>query len=212
MNLNHLSDEKLLQDTQRLVAQEREVLIEVLHHLKEIERRRLFSALRFQSLFDYAVRHLGYSEDQACRRIAAMRLLKEVPQIEAKISSGELTLTNIGMAQTLFRKEKQSSGIAFSGKEKADVLQKLEGLSKRAAEKVVLAHSSTPSPLVFDRMKAHSESLIEIKFLAPEALQEKIAHLKGLIAHRKPNPSLAQLFDELCELGFKEWHPLRRRA
>ena len=44
MNLNNLSDENLLQNTQRLVAQEREVLIEVLHHLKEIERRRLFSA------------------------------------------------------------------------------------------------------------------------------------------------------------------------
>jgi len=63
MQLRHLSDEALDQATLGLAKREREILTEVLHHLREIERRRLYSALKYQSLFDYAQRRLGYSED-----------------------------------------------------------------------------------------------------------------------------------------------------
>jgi hypothetical protein len=103
MNLQHLSDESLDLETLRYVEKEREVLTAVLHHLREIERRRLFSALKYQSLFDYAERRLGYSRDQAWRRIEAMRMLKECPEIEEKIATGALSLTNIGLARTVFK-------------------------------------------------------------------------------------------------------------
>ncbi|PWU15627.1 MAG: hypothetical protein C5B49_11520 [Bdellovibrio sp.] len=96
--LGSLSDSALLENTQTLVKQERELLTEILHHLKEIENRRLFSSLGYKSLFDYAVKHLQYSEDQAARRISAMKLLKELPEIEEKIELGSLTLANLSMA------------------------------------------------------------------------------------------------------------------
>lgn len=90
MNLRNVSDQVLLEKTENLVKQERELLTQVLHHLREIESRRLFSSLGFKSLFDYAVKKLGYSADQAARRISAMRLLKEIPELEEKIESGAL--------------------------------------------------------------------------------------------------------------------------
>ncbi|MCX6117779.1 MAG: hypothetical protein NT027_09570, partial [Proteobacteria bacterium] len=69
MNLVQLSDNELHLETQTLVSQERQVLTKILHHLREIERRRLFSDFSCSSLFDYAVKMLGYSEGQAQRRI-----------------------------------------------------------------------------------------------------------------------------------------------
>ncbi len=42
-NLKQISDETLLNETQKLVHQEREILSLVLHHLREIEKRRLYS-------------------------------------------------------------------------------------------------------------------------------------------------------------------------
>ena len=116
MNLKSVSDQILLNETDRLVQQERELLIEILRHLREIERRRLFSALGFKSLFEYAVRRLKYSEDQAGRRISAMRLMKELPEIEEKIEAGSLTLTNLGLVQSLFRQEEKV--ILFRGRKK----------------------------------------------------------------------------------------------
>ncbi len=110
MDLRRLKDQELLSQTKKLVQSEREILTQMLHHLKEVERRKLFSELGYQSLFEYAVKELGYSEGQAGRRLQAMRLIKEFPDIEEKISSGTLNLSNISQAQSYFRDVKASSG------------------------------------------------------------------------------------------------------
>lgn len=209
MTLKNMSDEQLLFATKNLVREERKLLTAVLHHLGEIERRKLYSALRYTSLFDYAVKALGYSEDQACRRISAMRLLFELPEIESKISTGELTLTNIGLAKTLFEKEKKAGKI-FSKQEKLEIVEKLKRQPKRVAERIVLAQSSNPISLTPDQVKAVSQNSVEIRFVGPDELLTKIEILKGLKAHKNPKMTLAELFDELCELGLNSWHPARQ--
>src|SRR4051812_6429989 len=96
-NLKLLTDEVLLNETQRHINQEREILCQLLHHLREIEKRRLYSKLKYGSLYDYVTKNLGYSEDQAYRRLQALKLLKEIPEIEEKINNGSLSLTQLGM-------------------------------------------------------------------------------------------------------------------
>ncbi len=73
MDLRNLKDQELLLRIESLVQKEREVLGEILHHLREIERRRLFSDLGYQSLFEYAVKKLGYADDQAALAVQAGR-------------------------------------------------------------------------------------------------------------------------------------------
>ena len=102
-DIKKLNDQELLKVTADLVQRERHVLTLVLHHLREVEIRRLFSDLGCPSLFEYCVRELKYSEGQAGRRIQAMRLLKELPEIEPMIRSGSLSLTNLSQAQSYFR-------------------------------------------------------------------------------------------------------------
>ena len=85
MNLKHLSDKSILSHTLLLVQKEREILSEILWHLKEIDRRKLYSDLRCSSLFDYCVKVLKYSEGQAQRRLSSARLMTELPEIEKKI-------------------------------------------------------------------------------------------------------------------------------
>lgn len=103
MNLRHLTDRVLLEKIDLLVQSERELLSEILHHLREVDRRKLFSSLRYSSLHDYAIRHLRYSADQADRRVKAMRLLRDLPEIEEAIDSGKLTLTHLGLLQSAFK-------------------------------------------------------------------------------------------------------------
>ncbi len=71
-----LSDENLLSQIRCLAAEERKLTTQVLELLREVERRRLFAGLGFSSLFEYAVKELGYSEASVSRRINSMRLLK----------------------------------------------------------------------------------------------------------------------------------------
>ena len=81
-----LKDQELLKQTQKLVSQERILTAEILNHLAEIQRRRLFADLGYSSLFAYCVSELKYSHAQAQRRIEAMRLLVEIPEVKEKIN------------------------------------------------------------------------------------------------------------------------------
>ena len=82
MDLKHLTNKILLSDTKALALEYRMVTTKLLHHLKEVEKRRLFSDLGYASMFDYVVKELGFSESSAMRRIHAARLLADVPEIE----------------------------------------------------------------------------------------------------------------------------------
>jgi len=90
-----LSDMDLLSATKKIVTEERELTLNILRHLREVEKRMLYARRGFQSLYDYSVKELGYSEGAAHRRIASMRLLKELPELESKVESGALPLSTL---------------------------------------------------------------------------------------------------------------------
>jgi len=209
MNLKTITDQLLVEKTEHLVREERELLIKVLHCLKEIDRRRLYSELGYKSLFEFAVKKLGYPEDQAYRRLSAMRLLKEIPQIEDKINAGEITLTHINLAQTHFRQEKKITDKELSFGEKLSVIEQIANKPVREAERITFALSSAPELLRADRVKSLSEEYIEFNFKALIRVQEKADRLKGWLAHKYPNLSMGELFDKLCDLGLVEWDPSR---
>jgi hypothetical protein len=197
MDLRNLTDESLDLNTFHNVKKELEYTTIVLHHLKEVDRRRLYAKLKFHSLFDYATRRLGYSSDQADRRIAAMRLMRELPEIEAKISSGALTLTNIGMARTLFKKEK------FSKSDKLQFFEKIEHKSVREAARLIATVS--PQSLRRDQVRPVAEDKDEYKFLASPELRAKLKKLEGILAHSHPGISLGDLVEKLADLGLEKW-------
>ena len=105
--LKKLSDDHLLSQTKTLVQKERKLNIEILQHLQEIESRKLYLERGFSSLFDYAVRELGYGEGAAYRRIKAMKLCKDIPETKNQIESGQLNLSTASQLQSFFEKQKR---------------------------------------------------------------------------------------------------------
>ena len=139
MNLRHLTDEALLQDTKQLVRDEHALTSRILHHLHEIERRRLYSDLRYASLYDYAIKELGYSEGAAYRRIQAARLLRQVPELDKKIESGLINLTHVSEASRFFKDNNIQRP-----EEKRAVLSSLESLSKKECQEKLAELSGKP--------------------------------------------------------------------
>ena len=92
--VKQLSNQQLLSQTKFLVQKERNTHIQILHHLEEIDSRKLYLELGFSSLFDYAVKELGYSEGAAYRRIKAMKLCRDLPDTESRLQSGKLSLSS----------------------------------------------------------------------------------------------------------------------
>ena len=85
MNLKHLSNDELHSFTKAAAEKERLSTIEVLWHLREVERRMLYAKMGYRDLKEYCIKECKYSEGSAWRRIAAMKLLVEVPELEKKI-------------------------------------------------------------------------------------------------------------------------------
>jgi hypothetical protein len=212
MNLRNETDLVLIQKTESLVREERELLTVILHHLREIDRRRLFSSLKYKSLHEFTVKHLGYPDDQASRRISAMNLLRELPEVEDKINAGDLSLTHLNIAQRHFRNEENATNEPLSREQKLDVLNRIADKPVREAERITFSLSSAPEELKPDRIRTVSEERSEFKFTAATSTREKIETLKGWLAHKHPKLSLGELVAMLCDLGLEQWDPSKTPA
>jgi hypothetical protein len=204
MNLTHLQDQELLDNIKNLAQTERTTLTKILHHLREIDRRRLYSDLGCASLFDYAVRHLQYSEGQAGRRIQAMRLLREIPEIEAKIESGALTLSNICQAQSFFRDVSHTTDDGrpkiLAKDDKVKILGLLENKTARDATKELLAIGGD-AVIPKERERIIDDEHSEVRFVMDQGLREKLEEVRSLLGPEGAGMSLAALVARLADVG-----------
>ncbi len=203
MNLKHLRDDELLTLTKDLVQMERTTLTKILHHLREIERRRLYSDLGCASLFEYAVKHLQYSEGQAGRRIQAMRLIKEIPEIEQKIESGALSLSNIAQAQSFFRESTLAgagSAPTVTREQKLQVLSLLENKSARDGQReLIQLGGDVAIPKERERVLADDKS--EVRFVMDQDLRQKLEEVRSLLGPEGAALGFADLVAKLAQLS-----------
>ncbi len=206
---NHYSDHELVTAIKLRVAQERAATCDILDFLFEVQSRMLFAAIGFSSLHDFCVRELGYSDGAAYRRIAAMKLSRELPAAKATLADGKLSLTTASTLQSFFEREKKERAKSYSLEEKSDLVAELQGKSKTECERKLTGIS----PQAFPREKARVISdtgETEIRFVASASLIKKIDRLRKLTAYRTSGSSHAALMECLVDLGLKTWDPLER--
>jgi hypothetical protein len=97
--LRDVSDDDLLFQVQMAARGERAMTIKVLHHLNEIQRRKLYLELGYSSLFDYCIRKLKYSPSAAGRRIQAARCIRRYPEVLSLLSERRLSLSAVSLIE-----------------------------------------------------------------------------------------------------------------
>lgn len=213
LNLKKLSNEKLITDLKGLVASERELLIQLLHYLREVEQRRLYAQRGYDSLFSFMREELGYSEAAADRRIKAMRLMKDLPEVEEKLATGAISLTVASTVQRFIKKEekkrKEENQNPLPKSEKLELIKTLEGSSQRDCEKK-LAQISPETALPKDKTRLITEEKVHISFTAGQSLLKKIERLKILTAHQNPNGNYELLFEKALDLALVKLDPERK--
>jgi hypothetical protein len=207
MNLKNLSDQELMAETKAYVKQESALLLTILHHIKEIDRRRLYADYKQPGLLGLIMKEFGYPRDQAIRRIQAMRMLRELPQIEPMLETGELNLTHVGIAQILFSHEKKE-GKPIAPQKKMAILTQVAGKTTREAQKIIFSHST--SPVKFKEViKMVGADTFEVTFRTNEATVKTLEELRGMLAHSHPGISLEELIQKLAELGREEFQRVK---
>ena len=190
-SLKQLSNKALLFQTKSLVQKERNLHVQVLHHLREIDSRNLYFEMGFSSLFGYAIRELGYSEGAAYRRIKAMKLCKDLPETENRLQSGRLSLSAAFQLQTFFEKqakkakEKQKQENSVSLKN-AESINEIEGYSTRATMKLLSEVDPSLSSQK-EQVRFLGKGKVEIKIVIDEDCHKKLKELKHLLSHKNPS-------------------------
>lgn len=126
MNLNKLSNQDLNYSLKSLVQKERELLTEILWHIREVDRRELHLAMGYASLFAYLTEYLGYSAASSQRRIDAARLLIELPEVSEMIVSGKINLSQVSMLQQSAREAKRVHQHKVATQTKKETLLQIE--------------------------------------------------------------------------------------
>jgi hypothetical protein len=95
-----LSDCELVARLPALVQAERHAMADVIEHLVEMERRRLYLRLSVSSLYRYCIDRLGYGEDAALKRHRVAKLALRLPQVVDELRAGTIHLTGLFLLST----------------------------------------------------------------------------------------------------------------
>jgi hypothetical protein len=197
-DLHSVSDDDLLARLDRFVGEERERLPWFLACLGEGDRRGLFVKHGYSSTFDYCVRRLKLSEDEACRRIQAARASVGRPELLSAMADGQLSLTSVSKLAPHMRRA-----------DAPEIISRAEGKSQRELESLLAPLS--PEPAKHDRVRAVSVSTpcgsgeaapvprlrVEFSFQGPPDLRDAIERAKELLSNKFPFGDLSDVLLEV---------------
>ena len=206
--LSKLSDTNLISELKTLVGDERKLTALILRYLCEVRRRRLFAEYGYPSLYAFCMKFLGYTESQTQRRLEAMKVISQVPEVEVKIQEGSLSLTAIAQAQSYFKsQEKADKPLALEIKK--EVLKSLENKSTRECERELIKLDPIMA-IPKDKVKLISSTHTQTTSTLPNEVLEKLERIKSLLSHKNPNMTQSELLDEMAEIVLNKIDPLRK--
>jgi len=214
-DLRKLSEALLIETTHRLAKEERRITLELLWHIREIDRRKIPHKMGMSGIFDYCVRVLNYSEGSAFRRVQSMRALDENPELEKSIIAGKMNLTTASQLQTFLQRAKRQ-GIPVlpplpqhltkedaqtqEKTQKADFFSSFEGLSSRRVEQKLSEISPTLARREHERLLNEHE--LEVRLTVSSETKRRWVRISELAAHRMNfDPSTRRIVELSAEMA-----------
>ena len=137
MNLHNLTNDILEARFKKLVKTERKITHLVLQCIAEIDRRKLYLAKAYSSLFEFLVQSHGYSPSAAMRRVDGARLLQQIPEVAEKLEDGSVNLSQLALLQRAERELKREMGATIPLEIKRELLAKIENQTQLKTERMI---------------------------------------------------------------------------
>jgi hypothetical protein len=126
---------------------------------------------------------------------------QDLPDLEAKIESGELKVSQLSQVHSFIRQEKKS-GKVYGEEQKRDLLSEVAGKSARETEKVLAERN--PEFTHREKLRVLTSELTQITFTVDEALLENLKRIRDVFAHELPvNATHADLVRWMSEKMLK---------
>jgi hypothetical protein len=218
-----LSDQDLLARLDHLALRERETIAELVAHLAALdERRPLYVAKGYSSLFAYCREALHLSEDAACNRIEVARACRKFPEILDRLASGELNLTNARLlanhltpencrdvlARSVGMRRREIDSLVAELDPKPDaatLIRRLPMPETHASGDVVPPAQSSPTPVASTspappssprpNIRPTSPERYRVQFTVGQETHDKLRRLQDLLRREIPNGDPATIVD-----------------
>lgn len=224
-----ISDPELLALMPDLVRAERGSVADVIEHLVEIDRRRLYLDQACSSLSCYCVERLGYSEDEASKRVRVARLASRFPRVLDELRARAIHLTGLFLLAHYLTEENYERLMARArGKlrceierliaaefPKPDVPDRVCPLPEQITSGALTcpgtgataagptdsgkAGSSAGSSVRSGRLEPLSASSFGVQFTASAELAKKIERARELLSNALPGGDLGALFERALD-------------
>jgi hypothetical protein len=221
-----LSDSDLIARLPMLVQAERGAMADVIEHLVEIERRRLYLEQATSSLYRYCIERLGYPEDAALKRHRVARLALRLPQVLEELRAGTIHLTGLFLLSTHLTEDNARALLAEArGKSRRQIEEliarwfprpdappSLEPLVAPAADPARAEQPSLPAAApsratcpgagrseTSGRLEPLSPSRYRVEFTARAELRDKVERARELLSHVLPSGDLGELFERALD-------------
>ena len=207
-SITNLSDSELLIQTESIAITERQLHADLIRHLREVERRRLYLGMGYPSLYLFCTKHLKLSEGATFRRISSMRLIRDLPDQEQTLKdleSGQVNLNTLSATHRFIRQEAKQFGKEISPEDRQKLVKEIQNRSQRDCE--MLFASLSPQAIPSERARALTPIHTEIKFVLTAELKAKLETLRAHYSHRLGEPSYAELFSLMADLLLKKIRP-----
>lgn len=184
--IKYLKNPELHENLKSLVIKERKLTHEILLHIMEVDRRKLFLEMAYPSLWEYLVNGIGYSASAAQRRIDAARLMVHVPQLGEKLETGSLNLSQVSVLQKTLRqvqrKAQDGSRLRISPDHKQQIVEMLEHKSSKETE-LFLAQTFGTSIEQNEVLKLQRDESTRIEMTYSKYEMEILEEAKILLGH-----------------------------
>jgi hypothetical protein len=213
--LDQLSDAELLKRTSALVLVEHRAVADVVEHLAEIDRRRLYLEHAYPSLYAFCVERFGYTDDAALKRIRVARLALEFPRVLVELRSGAIQLTGLlllapHLSQTnaeallteaRWRKRRQLERLLAQWFPRPDVPPSVQllGIAQPSGPTPSATRPGANDSAVRPKLEPLSAERYLVQFTASAQLYSKLERAKELLSHSVPSGELPLLVERALD-------------
>lgn len=158
---------------QKLIRVERKITTKILELLQLVSDKKLYLKWGYSNLFDYLTRGLGYSEAVAYQRQAALRVIKEVPEVKLQLEQGSLSFSSVTKAY----KALKDKPLAVKKK----IINEIQNKSAREVEKYLAKEN--PSIALVSKKQYINSKTIRVTMDFTESEYDSIQKLRALKSH-----------------------------
>lgn len=191
--LELVSDGELQRELARLLAAGARTEARIVAHLAEVDARKLHLAMGASSLYDYCLKRLGLSNNEAFHRITAARLARRFSVIFEMLERREVHLTAVCLLRDYLTPDNHTELLgAVTHKTKSRIEQLLAHRFPQSAVPERLRKVQLLDPL--------SDEQYHLQLTLSRRAKEKLERARDLMSHANPTAELAAVIERALDM------------